>query len=98
MFQEQIIKVYNMSLFESPWQPNTMAAYVVCETSTHRKVMILFKTLDSSMRVDVTSYIYGGWLCQRGEKEVELTLRGRAYIDLFTIFDLDTGEELNGKN
>ena len=98
MFQEQIVKVYNMSLFESPWQSNTMAAYVVCETDTHRKVMILFKTLDSNMRIDITSHIYGGWLCQREEREIELTLRGHSYIDLFSIFDLDTGEELNGKN
>lgn len=98
MFQEQIVKVYNMSLFESPWQSNTMAAYVVCETDAHRKVMILFKTLDSNMKIDITSYICGGWLYQREEREVELTLHGHSYVDLFTIFDLDTGEGLNGKN
>ena len=98
MLQEQIIKVYNMSLFESPWQPNTMAAYVVCETDTHRKIMILFKTLDSNMRIDITSHICDGWIYQIDKREVELTLHGHSYVDLFTIFDLDTGEELNGKN
>lgn len=98
MLQEQIIKVYNMSLFESPWQPNTMAAYVVCETDVHRKIMILFKTLDSNMRIDITSNICNSWLYLGEEREIELILHGHSYIDLFTIFDLDTGEELNGKN
>ena len=93
----QIIKIHNMSLFSSPWDPTKMAAYIVCETSDHRIIMILFKTLSSMMRINVNHSIANSWFVHCGS-EVELILEGHSVDEVFSIYDLSTGEELNGKN
>ena len=95
MFREQITKIHNMSLFASPWDPRKMAAYMVCETDKKRKLMVLFKALDNHIQINYDMNIgYLGYT----ETEVELVLQGHSCKEVFTIFDLDTGEGLNGKN
>lgn len=93
----QIIRIHNMSLFSSPWDSTKMAAYIVCETSDHRIIMILFKTLNSMMKINVNHSIANSWFVHN-ESEVELILEEHSVDEVFSIYDLSTGEELNGKN
>ena len=101
MFREQIIKIHNMSLFTSPWNPSKMATYMVCETSNGKKLMILFKELENQIQVNYSKPTYEEWgyIIQpsRGA-DIELIFEGHTVEEVFTIFDLDTGEGLNGKN
>lgn len=100
MFKEWIIKIHNMSLFPSPWCPGKMSVYMVCETSNGRKLMVLFKELDNQIQINLSYGIKDCWYCvfPDNPKEIQLILEGHCVNEVFTIFDLDTGEELNGKN
>jgi hypothetical protein len=90
-----------MSLFVSPWDPNKMATYIVCETNNGKKLMILFKELENQIQLNYSKPIYQDlyYIVQpfRGA-DIELIFEGHAVEEVFTSFDLDTGEELNGKN